>query len=211
MPLLQSLTTWFALNSSNDTVASGVSDIITGQQVPIPDLDIGVYFDLTTAEAASLSNTATGTLLSGRYRRVKVDSGATAGNVKTGTIGLMPSLAVVGNTTPEANVVTSYDQSLGSAALVRPVVFLNSITPGNYGFVQELGIATVLGKTGLTNATPKVGDVVITTTLGLVDDPTQTTQPTYAQIGAILGVAVDLPKSAGLFRMLLDGVPTLQD
>jgi hypothetical protein len=52
------------------------------------------------------------------------------------------------------NMVTSYDQAIGVAGL-RPVVFLNSITPGNYCFVQELGVATVLGKTGLT-ATPAI-------------------------------------------------------
>jgi|SRR5208282_3487538 len=211
MPWNQSVTTYFALNAANDTSPSGLTDIITGQPIYIPDLDLGVYFDLTTAEAAQLSQTSVRTLNSGRYRRIKVDSGATAANVKTGTIGIMPSLAVVGNTTPECNVVTSYDQGIGNATTVRPVVFLNAITPGNYGFVQELGIATVLGKTGLTNATPKIGDVIISSTSGLVDDPTQTTQPTYAQMYAILGVAIDLPLSNALFRIMLDSVPVLQD
>ena len=44
------------------------------------------------------------------------------------------------------DIVTSYDASaLGGASsvLVRGV-FLNSITPGNYGFIQEAGLATIL-------------------------------------------------------------------
>jgi hypothetical protein len=48
------------------------------------------------------------------------------------------------------NIVTSADIALSPAATnagigpVHPVVFLNSITPGNYGFIQESGVATVL-------------------------------------------------------------------
>lgn len=137
MPQLQSVTTYFAINSSNDTSPSGITDPITGQTVYVPDLDTGVYMDVTNSEAASFSYTTNGTLYNGRYRRVKVDSGATASNVKTGTIGIMPSLAVFGNGptsntpngAPGMNVVTSYDQGIGLAADLHPVVFLNAITP----------------------------------------------------------------------------------
>lgn len=56
------------------------------------------------------------------------------------------------NSTP--NLVTSADlqSSAGGVGVVRPVVFLNSITPGNYGFVQELGTATVLATAAQTQA-----------------------------------------------------------
>lgn len=53
--------------------------------------------------------------------------------------------ATMGGYTP--NIVTSYDvaQAPGIAGnpVTRPFIFLNSITPGNFGFVQEFGIATV--------------------------------------------------------------------
>ncbi len=56
------------------------------------------------------------------------------------------------------NIVTSADIALTPAATnagigpVHPVVFLNTITPGNYGFVQESGVATVLAGATYTQA-----------------------------------------------------------
>jgi hypothetical protein len=218
MPLNQAPTTLLSINACNDTAETGVTDRTLGNTDNYGDQLKGLYYDLTNSEAAAASQTSVGTLYAGRYRRVQVDSGATAGNVKTGTIGLMPSLAAMiadgdslGKPTP--NVVTSYDQSLGnSVGGMRPVVFLNAITPGNYGYIQELGIATVLGKSGLT-ATPTVGDVIVSTTSGLVDDPTQSGSPTYALLKTVVGVAIDTPVSNGKFRVLLSqaAFPVLQD
>jgi hypothetical protein len=204
------LPTWLALNAANDTSPSGLTDIRTGQAYYAGGLNLGDYFDLSDLEANQFAYLANGELYAGRYRRVKVDSGATAANVQTGTIGLMPSLAVVttfnngGAKNVPLSIVTSYDQSIGSSTGMRPVVFLNPITPGNCGFVQELGVATVLGKAGLQKAAPAVGDVINSATSGLVDDPT--TQ-TYGPL--LLGKAIDLPKSNGLFRILLD-LPVVQ-
>jgi hypothetical protein len=212
MPFNPTLPTWLAINACNDTSPTGLTDLRTGNPQYGGALVLGDYFDLTNGEAAKASYSTNGTLYSGRYRRVLVDSGATAANVKTGTIGIMSSLAAVqadfggGAAAPSMNVVTSYDQGIGSVSVVRPVVFLNAITPGNYGFVQELGVATVLGKTGLTKATPAVGDLINSATSGLVDDPT-----TQTPVLASIGLALDLPKSAGLFRILLQYVPIVQD
>ena len=213
MPQIQAVTTYLALNACNDTSPSGVTDRTTGQTIYLPDLDLGVYFDVTNREALLNQYATNGNLYAGRYRRVLVDSGATAANVKTGTIGLMPSLAAIqvdggGVSLPTENIVTSYDQALGTG--LRPVVFLNAITPGNYGFVQELGIATVLGKASLT-ATATIGDVIIFGASGLVDDPTQSTSLTYALWKQILGQAIDLPKANGLFRVQLQNWPVVQE
>jgi hypothetical protein len=219
MPQVQAPTTLLAVNACNDTTFSGVADRTLGNADLYGDQLSGLYFDMTNGDAALVSDTAIGTLYEGRYRRVQVDSGATASNVKTGTIGLMSSLAAViadGDATgkPTVNIVTSYDQAIGnSAGGVRPVVFLNQITPGNFGYIQELGTATVLGKTGLTAAAPAVGDVIVSATSGLVDDPTQSGSPTYATLKTVVGVAIDLPKSNGLFRVLLSqaGFPVVQE
>lgn len=210
MPLQQILPTWLALNSANDTSASGQTDLRTGQPVNAGGLNLGDYFDLTNAEARAASYSVNGTLYSGRYRRVQVDSGATAANVKAGTIGLMPSPAAIGidvgpgKLAVSMNVVTSYDQGLNGA--VRPVVFLNTVTPGNFCFVQELGVATVLGKSGLAG-TPAIGDIIISSSSGLVDDPSS--QTTFSKL--LLGAAIDLPVSNGLFRILMSHVPVVQD
>lgn len=108
------------------------------------------------------------------------------------------------------NLVTSYDQALATAfgsGTVRPVVFLNSITPGNYGFVQELGVATVLGKSGtFTDNPPSAGDYVNATTGGVVD---ATQAATGSPIGATIGRAIDVPTASNLFKCLLTG-PVVQ-
>lgn len=149
MPFNPTLPTWTNLNAADSASSSGQTDTRTGLALQGGNLVLGDYFDLTTAEAKQLSTTATGTLYAGRYRWVLVDSAATAANVKTGTVGLLLSNASM-------NIVTSYDKGIGgavTAGISRAVVFLNSITPGHYGFVQELGLASVLmGGTASGNA-----------------------------------------------------------
>jgi hypothetical protein len=140
MPFNPTLPTWTSLNQANSSSSSGQTDLRTGLPLQGGNLVLGDYFDLTEAEANALSYTTTGTLHAGRYRWVGVDSAATAANVKTGTVGLLLANS-------NMNIVTSYDKGIGggvTAGISRAVVFLNSITPGNYGFVQELGVASVL-------------------------------------------------------------------
>lgn len=211
MPFNPTLPTWVALNAANSTSSTGNTDLRLGTAIQGGNLVPGDYFDLTNPEANQLSNSVTGVLYAGRYRWVQVDSGATAANVKTGTIGLMPSLVAsspltsLGTRNPAMNVVTSYDQGIGLATNVRPVVFLNAITPGNWGFVQELGVANVLGAASLTG-TPAIGVIINTTTSGLVDVPSATT----AVVKTSIGTAIDLPKAATLFRILMQYVPVVQ-
>lgn len=196
MPQKQSLPTWLALNAANDVSPSGIYDFRTGQTLYAGGLNAGDYFDLTELEANQLSYTTTGTLHAGRYRRIQVDSGATASNVKTGTVGLM-----VAGGQPQLNLVTSYDKGIQG---VHQVVFLNVITPGNFGFVCELGIANVLCGATITKTTPATGDIVNTTTLGVIDDPTSQTATVNT-----LGIALDPPNPSTKIRVMLD-LPVLQ-
>jgi hypothetical protein len=68
-----------------------------------------------------------------------------------GTVG-----TVVAQLGISQNIVTSADIALNPAGTnagigpVHPVVFLNSIAPGSYGFIQESGVATVLAASGAT-------------------------------------------------------------
>lgn len=181
-----------ALNACNDTSASGFTDLRTGQPVNAGGLNLGDWIDPTESEANVLSYTTNGTLHAGRYRRIQVDSGATAANVKTGTIGYM-----LAGGQPQLNLVTSYDKAIVGA---HPVIFLNSITPGNYGFVQEVagGIGTVLGGSSITKSGPATGDIANSTTAGVVDDPTSQT-PTINTIGIFL----DPPNPNTLMRVWL--------
>jgi hypothetical protein len=114
--------------------------------------------------------------------------------------GSAGTLSVQLNTTP--NTVTSADQigaSIPTAIPVRPVVFLNSITPGNYGFIQELGVATVLAKNSV--GTAAIGAYVnaVTTDNGVVTTTAQSGSP----IGSTIGVAIDTPANSILFKVQL--------
>jgi hypothetical protein len=283
MPLQQALPTWTALNNANFNSSAPMTDQYTGQPMAGGGLNVGDYFDITTEEASIASDTANGLLFPGRYRFVQVDSGATAANVKTGTVGYMRSGSsvksvetitvgsgqtagtyniaatagsgggsgaviqvivgsggtITGNPTVvnggfgyvslpsfsltalggsagtisvqlsvTANLVTSMDQVGVSAVAVRPVVFLNSITPGNYGFIQELGFATVLANAAVSTTTAGAYVNALTTNSGTVTCTVASGSP----IGSTIGVAVDAPANGILFKAQLGyGAMVVQD
>ena len=276
MPFVNALPTWLALNNANFTSPTGMTDAATGQPEYGGGLNVGDYSDYTSDQARIASYTTNGILYSGRYRFVQVDSGATAANVKVGTVGYMragstvktvvvltqgsgqtPGTYLIGSTggggtgaviqvvvssataitatvvsggsgytsvptftlatggTPGTvaaqldstpNVVTSFDVAVTANTVVRPVVFLNSITPGNYGFIQENGIATVLANATLTSATANAWVNAKTSGAGTVD----TTASSGSPIGSTIGQAIDMPYASVLFKCLLDA-PTVQD
>jgi hypothetical protein len=282
MPNLQSLPTWGAWNNANFTSPSGLTDMASGQQVNAGGLNLGDYFDATNAEAANASYATNGILYAGRYRLVQVDSGATPGNVKTGTIGFLrtgggsgavksviitvpgtgattgtytiaanagsggtgaviqvvvsggaitsatvlnggynynsvPTFSLTATSTSggtvvaqldsSPNVVTSADQISATATGVRPVVFLNSITPGNYGFIQELGTATVLNAT--TSAQVAQQFAIVTPGTGLMA-ASSTTLTTYT-IGQVLDAVASVTPQV-LFKVQLGyACMTVQD
>jgi len=179
---------------------SGMADIRTGVPYQAGGLIVGTYFDLTEAEAQNLSGNV---LHTGRYRFVQIDSTATASNVKFGSVGLLKSLAL------GVNFITSFDK--GVAAGLHPVVFVASpsstqISAGAFIFVQEAGIATVNYRASLTNGSPAVGDLISTFSGGggLLDDLTQSTQPTFTQIANIFAQAISLPTGGGQGVVELD-------
>lgn len=279
MPALQALPTWLAWNNCNFTSPTGITDMATGQPIAAGGLNAGDYFSATNDEAASASFTTNGLLYSGRYRLVQVDSGATAANVKTGTVGYLaagkavktaviltagsgqtpgtypvpannPSgggtgaiiqvivaangtvtaqpvvlqggsnyttvptftLAAGGtpatfvaqlNTTP--NVVTSAD-AVAAIVPVRPVVFLNSITPGNYGFVQELGTATVLAGATFTQTQGQFAIVESSSHNGTMT--TSATTLTIYTIGQVID-AITAPLVGTPFKIALGYAATI--
>ncbi len=175
------------------TSPSGMTDIRTGLPYVAGGLIVGGFFDLTEAEAQNLSGNV---LHTGRYRFIQLDSTATASNVKFGSVGLLKSLAL------GVNFITSFDKGL--AAGLHPLVFVASPTAtqlaaGAFIFAQEAGIATVNYRATLTNATPAVGDMVSTFSGGggLLDDLTQSTQPTFTQIANIFAQAINIPTGGG--------------
>jgi hypothetical protein len=274
MPFVNALPTWLALNNANFTSPSGMTDAATGQTEYGGGLNVGDYSDYTSDQAKTASYTTNGILYSGRYRFVQVDSGATAANVKVGTVGYMragstvktvvvltqgsgqtPGTYLIGSTggggtgaviqvvvssataitatvvsggsgytsvptftlatggTPGSvvaqldtsmNVVTSADIATG---FVRLVVFLNSITPGNYGFVQELGVATVLAGATKTQTAAQFAAVLVSSANGTMD--TSTASYTTNVIGTVID-PITSPLAGTPFKVLLNG-PVVQD
>jgi hypothetical protein len=129
--------------------------------------------------------------------------------------GGTPGTVVAQLAGPSMNVVTSADIAIGTASLanagigpVHPVVFLNSITPGNYGFIQELGVATVLAGSTFTqaqgyNAVPVSGASANGTMTTAVN-----TYTVYS-IGTVID-PITAPLAGTPFKILLNG-PVVQD
>lgn len=275
MPYQRALPTWVALNNTNSSSPSGMTDVDTGQPLQGGGLNLGDYFDITNDEASNASYATNGICYAGRYRFVQLDSGATAANVKTGTVGYARSGnsvktvqtitvgsgqtagtylisatpgsgggsgaviqvvvgaggTIVGNPsvinggfgytsvptfslsslggTPgtisvqlgyTVNLVSSADQvGVTVEAAVRPVVFLNSITPGNYGFIQELGVATVLANSAVSQTAAGSYCNVVSGNAGTITCTAATGSP----IGTTVGVAIDAPANGILFKALL--------
>jgi len=89
MPYQPILPIWGGLNNANSPSATGLVDPVTLQQYNTGGLNAGDYFDLTEKEANDLSVSTVGLCHAGRYRYLQLDSGATAANVKTGTVGYL--------------------------------------------------------------------------------------------------------------------------
>ena len=131
------------------------------------------------------------TVLNGGYN---YNSVPTFSLTATGTTG--GTVVAQLDTTP--NIVTSADQISATATGVRPVVFLNSITPGNYGFIQELGTATVLNAT--TAAQTAQQFAIVTPGTGLMA-ASATTLTTYT-IGQVLDAVASVTPQV-LFKIQL--------
>jgi len=254
------------LNLSNDTTDGAFTDPISGQKVPGGGLILGDYIELTDAEALTVCDIPTGILFGGRYRRIKLDAGATVANVLKGNaafvvpgssvfnvvatvvgVALTPGTYLVnatggGGTGAQISVVVGAGGTVTSTTLVNggknytttPTftlaaggttnatfvvfmvindyivttsnivgvnlsqgrgVFLNVITPGNYGWIQENGIATF----NVSTAAGAIGALVTavqasSTFITAVAGPAS---PTF------FGTASDTPV-VGLVRGLLD-------
>ena len=115
---------------------------------------------------------------------IQVDSGATASGVGTGLVAYLEF-------TKRAGYVVT-DQSHADANSLVAGIFLNSITPGNYGFIfVGNGYVTASFKSSITNGSAAIGDNVVGAIAGgFVDDvAASTTAVTGHFIGRAVGTA----------------------
>ena len=186
------LSSGFGLNVMNAALAGQISASGPGNQTSQPSVycssdDVGKRLYIPQRDISMYFLPANGTCFAGMYQLVKVDSGATAANVAVGKVAYyldsgLSSFAVT-------------DEAHATSNAVAVGFFLNSITPGNYGFIFiGGGKVNAAFKAGITNGTPAAGDnVVAGGGSGLVDDASA---KTVAPTGLFIGRAVAAPASS---------------
>lgn len=112
--------------------------------IPMPGgMALGKPFYLSEAQAQAASGNV---CHEGYYMSIKVDAGATAANVAQGRVG--QRLNAGDGTDPSTWTYTDASHGI----VLTPVVFLNTVTPGNYTIVQVSGVATAQASAALTAA-----------------------------------------------------------
>jgi hypothetical protein len=168
---------------------------------------LGKELFVSQDQIAQLTSTTIGTLYGGRYRYVR----------RRATDDASPALAA-GKLAFIDTVVTSWqsayqvttDENLSSAdnAVMIAGVFINNIEPGEYGFIQDLGIVNVRFRSVLT-AAGAIGSRVYAAGAGDtgLDQGTcdvLTTDSTSLANARYLGNAVTAPAASGLSAILLN-------
>lgn len=173
-----------------------VNDAFPGQTTPTASgsttqyaANLGSRMILDGSTLGVKYDTAVGTLYGGEYQYVQFFNGTASPAVGQPTSWAWDQA----NGCFESYIVTCDTNSALRTGRFAGVA-LNAVTKGQYGWIQVSGKASVLFKSSLTAATPADGDmIVIDSSSGLADDPTQTTQPTWAAIKAAIGTAIGAP------------------
>lgn len=181
------------LNDINDALPGGASNSPEGWA---PGM-VGAEIELDAAAAAQLSN-STVTLRSGRYRYVKTLSTGTTAPAR-GRAALQSSSGQF-----ETNVVHSDGASADDGKCAG--VFLNTVTKGNYCFIQVAGNADVLIKNGITATTDGCVCVVGTGT-ALFDVIADATAVTHNLLKSAVGVALGTATDNAISKVLLKYIP----
>jgi len=195
------------LNTCNVTNPTGAQDAY-GTVYPT-GLNAGKQIEISDAQAKNLTNPLTANVLfGGAYQFVQVDSGATASEIAAGriaflkldpggTTGLQPekgftNMVVTGQTTNDANNLWAG-------------VFINTITPGNWGFIFVGGGMVEATYASSLTAGQAIGDIVgvKATSGGLFDDISATVLGPLA-----LGIAVTAPVANGTSAIYM---PTIRE
>lgn len=173
-----------AVGSASPTLAA---EAVTSAKIPTGALPGGRFY-LTDAQAAALSSSYF-PCYGGWYRVVLVDSGATAANIGYGKVGAMVTVA------KGKNVVTDAANVLSLGAV--PVIFLGTVTPGQYTIVQDMNEGEAALLVG-TNQTIAVGSVLVATATGVVNLSGAISLATLITTVAMAEAAVTTPASLTL-------------
>jgi len=176
------------INNVNDAAAGGAYSAAEDGGVGRFPGQVGQTIDFRTGEVISYDSTI-GVLYSGRYQYVKFKAGTTLAPTKGLVCYWDPDLPGQGAVTMDAPTVG------GSIA----GVCLNSVTKGNYGFIQVSGVATVLCKASSLTRTAAVGIIgIAVTAAGTVDTTDTNDAVTGATEALVVGSFIELPVAGSL-------------
>lgn len=145
------------LNDVNLSAAQGTINTIPGtptttginqgaQDIP------GDRLVLSTADALALSDTTVGTLFSGMYQFIQTTSTATAAFARGRIFFWNTALESTGS----PYIVTA-DETQAQGVGLWSGIGLNTVTAGNFGWMQILGKASIRSRTAFTGPTPAQG------------------------------------------------------
>lgn len=192
------ITTGF-LNTVNDAAPGASVASITGEQ-----RYAGILGGTIALGPNEVRSSPAGTLFGGIYMYVGVKSGSTASPAQGTAAFWVP----VDSSDPESGYIVSADaKPLTTVPTLVAGVFLNAITPGNYGFIQLCGRATVLYDSALT-ATIAGGVVVAkasATVASTFDCLAAATALTGNLLGAEIGISEQAAVASSLKTVLMTG------
>lgn len=143
------------LNTVNDTYIGGAPAGYIGGTAPYSQYagQLGKPLIVGQDQIAVLTNTTIGTLYTGVYQYVRLAAASAAPVI--GQVAFWDNSA-----DPGLFQVTDVEGTTTTQGVAAAGIFINAITPGNYGFIQTEGIATVKYQGSLTG-TPSIGVTVV--------------------------------------------------
>ncbi len=192
------------LSTVNGALIGGVSGNAAGFSKYAGQLGKTVWFN--TDQMPSMFDSTVGTLYMGRYRYVRMrDGDDDSPAVAIGQILYWDT--VVANWESAYQVTRDSNLSSVDEGVMIAGIYLGTLTGGNYGFIQDLGEASVLFRASLTVA-GAIGSRVYDAGAGAgVDEglaDVLTADATSLINAHYLGAAVNAPVAATLSRVLLN-------
>lgn len=163
--------------------------------------DLGKRIVIGDVDAADWSLAANGTLFGGIYQAVQVDSAATGANIFQGAAAYLLDTAAGGgaNSGGQGYVVTDSAHAISTGQVCG--VFLNPITPGQFGFIQISGKATVKYTAAVTSASVSSSVVSGGATAGTWDAIVAAI--TGITMATVVGVPIQAPANGALATVFL--------
>lgn len=190
------------LNAVNDPMAGGVQNSVSGIQIARDPGQLGGFYYLTEAEASQRYGAQASPLYAGIYQYVQVVATSVApAQGRAACYSVLPT----SYTNSLQNYIVTATTTVENQSFFAGV-FLNAITPGNFGWIQIAGVATCQLIATLTGTTG-IGAVVTLDPVGTTGkfDTALAAAQTTALAKLNVGTAITAAANGALIQVLLKG------